>query len=77
VVVDVTNYVMLELSSRCNVFDLDLPRKAGSIAARAHEAKAGTPDGEHRELGPNMLRIVDAKRPWPSPHHGEAGTPMR
>ena len=63
-VVDVTNYVMLEMGQPLHAFDLDLLAESRIIVRRAHEGEAmRTLDGEHRELGPNMLVIADARRP--------------
>jgi phenylalanyl-tRNA synthetase beta chain len=63
-VVDVTNYVMLELGQPMHAFDLD--RLAGR-ALVIRRARAGerlrTLDGVDRELDPEMLVIADAERP--------------
>ncbi len=63
-VVDVTNYVMLELGHPMHAFDLD--RLAGP-EIRVRRARAGetvrTLDGADRTLGPDMLVIADAERP--------------
>ena len=63
-IVDVTNYVMLELGQPMHAFDL--ARIAGArIVVRA--ARPGetlkTLDGQTRELAPGMLMIADAERP--------------
>ena len=62
-VVDVTNYVMLELGHPMHAFDLD--RLAGQ-EIRVRRARAGeairTLDGVQRELEPEMLVIADAER---------------
>ena len=63
-VVDVTNYVMLELGHPMHAFDRD--RLAGP-EIRARRARAGetvrTLDGADRPLDPDMLVIADAERP--------------
>ncbi len=63
-VVDVTNYVMLELGQPLHAFDLDL-LPGGQIVVR--RAKPGerivTLDGIERELQPEMLMICDATHP--------------
>ena len=63
-VVDVTNYVMLELGHPMHAFDLD--RLAGP-EIRVRRARAGetirTLDGVERRLEPEMLVIADAERP--------------
>ena len=63
-VVDVTNYVMIELGHPMHAFDLD--RLAGP-EIRVRRARAGetvrTLDGADRTLDPEMLAIADAERP--------------
>ena len=63
-IVDVTNYVMLELGQPLHAFDWDTLR-GGLIGVR--KAKAGerlvTLDGQDRELTPDTLCIVDAEGP--------------
>jgi phenylalanyl-tRNA synthetase beta chain len=63
-VVDVTNYVMLEMGQPTHAFDL---AKLGGRALRIRRARAGeqlrTLDGVDRRLDPDMLVIADAERP--------------
>jgi phenylalanyl-tRNA synthetase beta chain len=63
-VVDVTNYVMIELGQPMHAFDVD--RLAGRTlvirTARAGE-RIRTLDGVDRALDPDMLVIADAERP--------------
>lgn len=65
-VVDVTNYVMLEVGQSLHAFDADVLRGNGvEIAVR--RARAGetlvTLDGVERTLDPSMLTICDAEGP--------------
>lgn len=63
-VVDVTNYVLMELGQPLHAFDLE---RLGGRQLRARQARAGerlrTLDGEDRELAPGMLVIADASTP--------------
>lgn len=63
-IVDLTNYVMIELGQPMHAFDLD---KLDGRELRIRRARAGerirTLDGEDRELTAGMLVIADAKRP--------------
>ena len=63
-VVDVTNYVMVELGHPMHAFDLD---RLGGAALRIRRATEGetvrTLDGQERRLTPEMLVIADADRP--------------
>ncbi len=63
-VVDVTNYVMLELGQPTHAFDLE---RLGGRALRIRRARAGetvrTLDGVDRTLEADMLVIADAQRP--------------
>jgi phenylalanyl-tRNA synthetase beta chain len=63
-VVDVTNYVMLEIGHPTHAFDLE---KLSGHALRIRQARAGerirTLDGVERTLEPGMLVIADADRP--------------
>ena len=63
-IVDVTNYVMLEMGQPTHAFDY---AKLGGRALRIRRARAGetvrTLDGVDRTLQPDMLVIADAERP--------------
>ncbi|HOC17846.1 MAG TPA: phenylalanine--tRNA ligase subunit beta [Vicinamibacterales bacterium] len=63
-VVDVTNYVLMELGQPLHAFDLE---RLGGRQLRARQARAGerlqTLDGEDRELAAGMLVIADATTP--------------
>ena len=63
-IVDVTNYVLLELGQPMHAFDFT---KLGAAQIRVRRAKPGesirTLDGQVRELSPEMLVIADAERP--------------
>jgi phenylalanyl-tRNA synthetase beta chain len=63
-IVDITNYVMLEMGQPMHAFDLDKLNKQSIIVRRA---KAGesieTLDGESRELDDSMLVIADSEKP--------------
>ncbi len=69
-VVDITNYVMLEMGQPLHAFDYDLlrPRQEGSppaiIVRRAHPGETMTTlDGQPRQLDPEMLLITDGDGP--------------
>jgi phenylalanyl-tRNA synthetase beta chain len=63
-VVDVTNYVLLEMGHPMHAFDLE---RLGGRELRARRARAGeeivTLDGEKRTLAADMLVIADASAP--------------
>lgn len=63
-VVDVTNYVMLELGQPLHAFDYQRISGRRIIVRRAKAGEAITTlDGEERALDPGMLLICDAERP--------------
>ncbi|HZO88435.1 MAG TPA: phenylalanine--tRNA ligase subunit beta [Chthonomonadaceae bacterium] len=63
-VVDVTNYVMLELGQPLHAFDLDKLAEGRIVVRRPHPGETITTlDGEERILTPNMLIIADAEKP--------------
>ena len=63
-VVDVTNYVLIELGQPLHAFDLDmLTGPAIEVRTARPGEKIKTIDGKDRELRPDMLVIADAERP--------------
>jgi phenylalanyl-tRNA synthetase beta chain len=63
VIVDVTNYVLLELGHPLHAFDLSLLAEERIVVRRASEGETlETLDGEQRELWPDALLIADASR---------------
>lgn len=63
-VVDVTNYVMLELGQPMHAYDYDCVEGHILIARRAKEGETLTTlDGNERELNESMLIIADTKGP--------------
>ncbi|HTM03643.1 MAG TPA: phenylalanine--tRNA ligase subunit beta, partial [Vicinamibacterales bacterium] len=63
-IVDITNYVLLELGQPMHAFDL---AKLGGAQIRVRNARSGekitTLDGQTRELSPDMLVVADAAKP--------------
>ena len=63
-IVDVTNYVMLEIGQPMHAFDLDKLQGAELVIRRARTGETlRTLDGVDRALDPEMLVIADAQRP--------------
>lgn len=63
VVVDVTNYVLLELGHPLHAFDLDLLEGRRIVVRRARAGESLTTlDGQERPLEPDMLLIADGAR---------------
>jgi phenylalanyl-tRNA synthetase beta chain len=64
VIVDITNYVMLETGQPLHAFDLER-LEGGRLAVRRARPgeKIVTLDGVERALGPGLLVIADARRP--------------
>jgi phenylalanyl-tRNA synthetase beta chain len=63
-VVDVTNYVLIELGQPLHAFDLDMLTGPAIVVRTARSGeKVKTIDGKDRELRPDMLVIADAERP--------------
>ncbi len=63
-IVDITNYVMLEIGQPLHAFDYDLVPEHHIIVRRAHEGETLTTlDDVKRKLTPDMLLITDPKGP--------------
>ena len=63
-VVDITNYVLMELGHPLHAFDFDRLRQGRIVVARAHQGqKFVTLDGVERELDSEMLLINDGEGP--------------
>ncbi len=63
-IVDVTNFVMLELGQPLHAFDYDLLAENRIVVRRAHPGETiVTLDGEHRTLTDDMLVIADGAKP--------------
>lgn len=63
-IVDITNYVMLELGQPLHAFDRDLLEEGRVVIRRAKAGeKMRTLDEQERELDPSILVIADASRP--------------
>ncbi len=63
-VVDITNYVMLELGQPLHAFDLDLIKGRKIVVRRAREGeRLICIDGVERKFTPENLLIADAERP--------------
>lgn len=62
-IVDITNYVMLEMGQPMHAFDLDKLRGGKIVVRRAQAGETiETLDGSERKLEPGMLVISDAER---------------
>jgi len=62
-IVDITNYVLLEMGQPLHAFDLNLLKEKTLIVRKAEKGeKMATIDGEKRELG-GCLVIADAQKP--------------
>mgnify|MGYP003933123589 CR=1 FL=1 len=63
-IVDVTNYVLLEMGQPLHAFDYDRLRENRIVVKRAQEGEAFTTlDGETRTLNSETLMICDGERP--------------
>ncbi|MBX5450340.1 phenylalanine--tRNA ligase subunit beta [Thermogemmatispora sp.] len=63
-IVDITNYVMLEVGQPLHAFDYDLVRERQIIVRRAHDGEEITTlDGVRRRLRGDMLLITDPQGP--------------
>jgi len=63
-VVDITNFVLMELGQPLHSFDLDRLEERRIVVRTASEGdRFTTLDGEERIMGPEMLMICDGKKP--------------
>lgn len=63
-IVDLTNYVMLELGQPLHAFDFDKVRDGKIVVRQAREGEVlVTLDGVERKLNPEMMMICDSERP--------------
>lgn len=62
-VVDITNYVLLEMGHPLHAFDMDMLRGSKIRVARAGGGKITTLDGTERALAEDSLLIWDGERP--------------
>ena len=63
-IVDITNYVMLEMGQPMHAFDLANLKGNRIVVRRAHDGEImKTLDGQDRELDSSMLVIADAEKP--------------
>ncbi len=64
IVVDITNYVMLEIGQPMHAFDMETLESTQIIVRRAHEnEEIVTLDGKECKLNPNNLVICDGSKP--------------
>lgn len=63
-IVDITNYVLMEMGQPLHAFDLDRVADHRIVVKTAEEGERFTTlDGEERIMGPEMLMICDGQRP--------------
>ena len=63
-IVDITNYVMLELGQPMHAFDINsIEGKHINVRRANKDEKIITLDDQERKLNENMLVIADAKKP--------------
>ncbi len=62
-IVDVANYVMIELGQPLHIFDLDQVKEKIVVAAAEEPLALKTLDGQQREIPPQTLLIRDAEKP--------------